>query len=149
MATIVQKVAGGLGLGRVPGSLRAQLESEGPIRYLAEGILETAVFRHYQAPGFYSWRRRIAFIGYFVLSERRLVARAKCFHSIDINAAYDEPLFGKMTITARRRYLSLAFDASATNAQASGQVEARLHLPDVAAAAAILERVGARVTGPA
>jgi len=145
MGTIVQRLAAGLHLGRLPEAVRAQLESEDRILYLAEGILETAIFRHYGTPRFYSLYRRMGFIGYFVLSERRLIARAKCFHEIDISAAYDDELLKAMTFTARPKYLSLAFDASAKDPQASGQIEVRLHLPDIAGVAKILEQVGARV----
>jgi hypothetical protein len=145
MGTLIHRLAARLRLGRLPDALRAQLESEGRILYLAEGILETAVFRHYRAPGFDSLYRRISFIGYFVLSERRVVVKAKCYHEINIDAAYDDALFQKMTFAVRPRYLSLAFDASAQSAQASGRVEVRLHLPDVAAAAKTLEQARARI----
>jgi hypothetical protein len=124
----------------------AQLESEGRILYLAEGVLETAIFRDYKAPGVRSNCRRISFIGYFALSQRRMVVKAKCYHQININAAYDDAAFRKMTFAVRRRYLSLVFDASAQSAQASGQVEVRLHLPDLTAAAQILEQCGTQVT---
>ncbi len=145
MATFLQKLAARLRLGQLPEALRAQLESEGRLLYLAEGIMETAIFRRYRAPGAYSWRRRAVFIGYFALSERRLVAKAKAYHEINVNVAYDDPRFKAMTFTVRPKYLALAFDASAQSAQASGQLEVRLHLPDVATAARILERAGTQV----
>jgi len=145
MGTVVQRLATGLGLGRLPDALRAQLESEGPIVYLAEGILETAIFRRYKAPGIRSRHRRIGFIGYFVLSERRMVVKAKRYNEVNINTAYDDALFKKLTFAVRPRYLSLVFDASEQGAQASGQIEVRLHLPDVVVAAKILEQAGARI----
>jgi hypothetical protein len=74
-----------------------------------------------------------------------MVVKATCYQEININAAYDDAPFKKMTFAVRPRYLSLAFDASAQSAQANGQVEIRLHLPDVAVAATILERAGARI----
>jgi hypothetical protein len=146
MSTFVQRLAAGLGLGRLPGAVRSQLESDGRILYLAEGVLQTAIFRDYRAPGVRSNYRRISFVGYFALSQRRMVVKAKCYHEININAAYDDAAFKKMTFAVRRGYLSLVFDASAQSAQASGQVEVRLHLPDLAAAAQILEQSGAQVT---
>jgi hypothetical protein len=145
MGTLLQRLTGGLHLGQLPGTVRAQLESEGRILYLAEGIRETAKFTRYRAPGVYSWRRWIAFIGYFALSERRLVAKAKQYHRIDVNVAYDDPQFKAMTFTVRPKYLSLAFDASAQSPKASGQIEVRLHLPDIAAATKILEQAGAQI----
>lgn len=145
MGTLWQKLTAGLHLGQLPGTVRAQLESEGRILYLAEGIRETAIFRRYRGPDAYSWRHGIVFIGYFALSERRLVARAKQYHQINMNVAYDDPRFKAMTFTVRPRYLSLAFDASAQSPQSSGQIEVRLHLPDIAAATKILEQAGARI----
>jgi hypothetical protein len=145
MGTLLQKLTSGLHLGQLPGTVRAQLESEGRILYLAQGIMETAIFRNYRAPGAYSWRHGIVFIGYFALSERRLVAKAKQYHQIHVNAAYDDPLFKTMTFTVRPRYLSLAFDASAESPRTSGQIEVRLHLPDIAAATKILEQAGAQI----
>jgi len=145
MGTLVQRLAAGLGLGRLPQAVRAQLESEGRIVYLAEGVPETAIFRHYRAPGIRIWRNWRGFIGYFVLSERRMVVKAKAYHEININAAYDDLLFKKIAFAVRPRYLSMAFDASAQDVQASGQIEVRLHLPDIAVAAQILERAGAQI----
>jgi hypothetical protein len=130
----------------LPGAVRAQLESDGGILYLAEGVLQTAIFRDYRAPGVRSNYRRVSFIGYFALSQRRMVVKARCYDEININAAYDDAAFKKMTFAVRPRYLSLAFDASAQSAQASGQVEVRVHLPDVTAAAEILEQGGAQLT---
>jgi hypothetical protein len=145
MATFLQRLATRLRLGQLPEAVRTQLESEGRLLYLAEGIMETAIFRGYRAPGVYSWRRKALFIGYFALSERRLVAKAKRFHEINVDVAYDDPRFKKMTFTVRPEYLSLAFDASTQSSQASGQLEVRLHLPDIMTAARILEQAGAQI----
>lgn len=145
MSIVLQRLAAKCRLGQLPQARRAQLESEGRILYLAEGILETAIFRHFRAPNVYSSHRRIMFIGYFALSERRLVAKAKCYHEIDVNVSYDETRFHRMTFAVRPKYLSLACDASVQNAQMSGQMELRLHLPDVVTAAKILEQTGARM----
>ncbi len=145
MGTLVQRLAAGLGLGRLPEAVRAQLESEGQIVYLAEGVPETAIFRHYRAPGVRSRRRRIGFIGYCALSERRMVVKTRCYDEVNINVAYDDALFKKIAFAVRPRYLSLAFDASAQSAQASGEVEVRLHLPDVTAVAKMLEQAGAQI----
>jgi hypothetical protein len=145
MARFLQKLATRLRLGQLPEAVRTQLESEGRILYLAEGVRETAIFRDYRAPGAYILQRRIVFIGYFALSERRLVAKAKAYHEINVNVAYDEPRFKAMTFTVRPKYLALAFDASAQSPQASGQIEVRLHLPDIAAATKFLEEAGAQI----
>jgi hypothetical protein len=145
MTTFRQKLAAILRLGQLPQTVRAQLESEGRILYLAEGIKETAVFRDYRGPYNYALARWMAFTGYFALTERRLVAKAKAYHEINVNVAYDDPRFKAITFTVRPRYLALAFDASTQSPQASGQIEVRLHLPDQAAATKILEQAGARI----
>ena len=145
MGAFLQRLATRLHLGPLPDALRAQLESEGRILYLAECVRETAIFRDFRAPGVYSSHRRVSSIGYFALSERRMVARAKCYHEIDVNAVYDDALFKGMTFTVGPNWLSIAFDASAQSPQASGQIEVRLHLSDVAAAAKIIEQAGARI----
>jgi hypothetical protein len=150
MATFTQRLAGTFGLGRLPGAQRVQLESEGRLLYLAEGIWETAILRDYQHhrfPQAYCLACRMGFIGYFALSERRLVAKAKAYNKIDVNVAYEEPRFKAMTFTIRPKYLALTFDASAQSPEDSGQLEVRLHLPDIALAAKILKRAGARM-GP-
>lgn len=145
MSAILQKWAARLRLGQLPPARRAELESEGRILYLAEGIRETAIFMHFKASNARSRYRRVWFLGYFALSERRLVAKAKCGQEIDINVTYDETRFQKMTFAVTPKYLSLAWDASAQSPQMSGQMEVRLHLPDVATAAKILEQAGARM----
>jgi hypothetical protein len=145
MGTFLQKLATGLHLGRLPARVRTQLESEGGILYLAEGIWETAILRHYRAPGAYCRHRRMGFIGYFALSERRLIAKARAYHEINVNVAYEEPRFKAMTFAVRPKYLAVAFDASAQSPEASGQIEIRLHLPEVDLAAQILARAGAHM----
>ncbi len=145
MSTLAQKVAARLRLGRLPQATRAQLESEGRILYLAEGVLETAIFRDYKAPGARIVHRRSAFIGYFVLSERRMVVKAKAYHEINVNVAFADEAFKKMTFAVRPGYLSLGFDASAQSAQASGQIEIRVHLPDIAAVSKVLQQAGAQI----
>jgi len=145
MTTTVQKLAGFLHLGRIPPLLRSQLEAEGRILYLAEGILETAVFRDFRAPGAYCSHRWIAFVGFLVLSQKRLVVKARFAHQISINIPYEDPRFHKLTFKATPKMLSVAFDASLQGPGISGQLEVRAHLPDVATVAAILQRVGAQV----
>jgi len=138
-------MAARLHLGRLPEALRTQLESEGRILYLAENIGETAICKDYRAPGARSGRRWIWFIGYFVLTERRVVAKARWYHRVDVNVAYDEPLSPALAFHVKRKYLCLAWDASAQDPRTSGQLEVRLYLPDVTTAARLLEQAGARI----
>jgi hypothetical protein len=146
MSAILQRWAARLRLGQLSQARRAELESEGRILYLAEGIWEWAIFRHFKSWAHDARWARCGFIGFFALSERRMVVIVRArYAKMEINVAYDEARFQKMTFAATPKYLSLAFDASVQNAQMSGQVELRLHLPDVATAAKILEQAGARI----
>lgn len=142
-ATFTQKVSHVFHLGRLPAEVRQQMESEGEMLYLAEGIAETAIFRNFRAPGYYSTCKRMGFIGYFALSGRRIVARARCYNKIDVNIAFDDPKFKSLLFKVTPRYLSLTFDPSIQMAKASGQMEIRFHLPDISAAAKILDDKGA------
>jgi hypothetical protein len=148
MGTVTQRIACFFHLGRIPAALRVQLESESRILYLAEGIAETAVFRNFRGPGMWCYRRYTSFIGFFVLSERRIVAKAGGRFSqvnIDVNIAYDDSRFQTIAFVAGSKLLSLAFDASVQSPEMSGQIEVRLYLPDVGAATQILRKVGARI----
>jgi len=146
MTTTVQKLAGILHLGRIPSLLRSQLEADGRILYLAEGVAETAIFKDFRAPGAYCSYRCIAFVGFLALSQKRLVVKAKFGHQISINMPYEDPRFHKLTFTATPKRLSVAFDASLQGPGISGHLEVRAHLPDVATVTAILQKVGAQVT---
>jgi hypothetical protein len=143
MTTLTQRFANAFHVGRLPEEARSQMASDGGILYLAEGVLETALFRHFRSPQGCSLYRRTAFIGFVVMSQRRIIVRAEWFHQIHINLAYGEPRFKVITFKARPRYLSLAFDASDQMPDSSGQVEIRMYLPDVSKAADVLTRQGA------
>jgi hypothetical protein len=143
MGKFLQRVIRYFHLGEMPGEVRAQMESEGGLMYLAEGVWETAIFRDFSAPGIYCAYRRIGFVGYFALSERRMVVRARCYDQININVAYDDVRFKNMVFAAREECLSVTFDPADHMPDASGRIEIRVHLPDVPAAASILEQRGA------
>lgn len=145
MGTVVQKVASLFRLGRLPAALRSQLETEAKVLHLAEGIWETAVFKDFRAPGNYCLWRSIGFTGFFVLTEKRMMAKARFYHYINVNVTYDDPRFRSITFSARPKMLSLAFDASLEDPEWSGQLEVHLHLPDVGTVAQILQRAGAQI----
>ncbi len=145
MDTLTQTLSGFLGLGRLPAPLREELEAESPILVVAEGIAETALFRDFKSPGAYCHRKRTRFIGFFVLSEERLVVKAGLYNTINVNMRYDDPQFRNIVFTASPTLLSLTFDASVQSPKMSGQIEVRLHLPDVETAAEILQAVGAQI----
>ena len=145
MTTVIQRIAGLFHLGRIPADIRTRLESEGRILYIAEGIWETAVFKNFKTPGSYCGYRCISFIGFFALSEKRIIAKAKFHHDINVNATYDNPQFQSIAFIADTKMLSLAIDVSAQSPQMSGLMEVRLHLQDVDMAVQILQGVGARI----
>jgi hypothetical protein len=145
MGTVTQKIVGLFCPGRLPATLRARLETEGRILCLAEGIAETAVFKDFRAPGAHCSHRCTGFTGFFVITEKRIVVKAAFFNQINVNVAYDDPQFRSIAFTATPELLSLAFDASVQSPQMSGQVEVRLHLPDVSTTTAILLKIGARI----
>lgn len=141
----VQTLSGLFGLGRIPHQIREELEAESPILLVAEGIAEVAVFRNFKSPVAYCRRKRTLFVGYFVLSEERLVVKAGSYNKISVNMRYDDPPFQNIAFTATSRLLSLSCDASVASPQMAGQIEVRLHLPDVGTAADILQAVGAQI----
>lgn len=122
-----------------------RLESDGGVLYLAEGVITTAILTNFKAHQAQSMYRRIVFVGFFALSKRRIVVRAKCYNSVDIDVPYDDPRFKLISFAATPRYLSLSFDASPLLPTASGRIELRLHIPDIPEAAAILEAEGASI----
>lgn len=144
-ATLTQKIAGVVHLGRLPARVREQMLLEGEMLYEAEGIAETVILKSFRAPGQYCLHRRMGFVGYFALSARRIVAKAGSYHKIDVNMAFDDPAFKSICFKAEPKYLSLTFDPSIQMPDASGEIEIRLHLPDIASAAEVLRDKGAQI----
>ncbi|MDX9974382.1 MAG: hypothetical protein RBU21_15460 [FCB group bacterium] len=147
-ATLTQRIATFLHLGKMPLNILGQISSEGEILYSAEGIGETVILRSFRAPGHYASRRKMAFVGYFAITERRIVARAGAYNCIGINVSFDDPRFQQLEFKATEKYLCIAYDASIQADNMSGQVEIRLHLPDIDKAARILAEKGARIDTP-
>lgn len=131
--------------GRIPDEVIVKLESEGRILYREEGVRETAILQNFQSPGIYCGWRKIGFIGYFILSERGILVKARCYDYIDINAPYDAETFHKLGFSAEPKYLSITFNAADYLPKSSGQVEIRLHLRNISAAVDILRQKGARI----
>ncbi len=145
MGTLTQRLSGFLGLGRLPARLREELEAESPLLVVAEGITEIAVFKKFRSPVAYCRRKYTLFIGFFVLSETRLIVKAGLHNTINVNMRYDDPQFQNIVFAATPTLLSLTFDASVQSPKMSGQIEVRLHLPDVGTAAKILQAVGGQI----
>jgi hypothetical protein len=143
--TLTQKATHLLRLGRLPAALRTVLESEGGIVYLAEGIGISATFHTFKAQGIRCLWRKMGFIGFVALSERRIVTKAQCWHLVDLNVPYDDPRFQAITFRADRRCLVLAFDAADLMPPASGHTEVRLYVPDLFTVLDVLAAKGASV----
>lgn len=137
--SILSSIAGKLGIGRLPSAVRAQLETDGGILYLAESAGATATFENYQAPGFYCSCRKMGFIGYLALSQKRLAAHAGFWDRINLNVPYTDPRFAAISIQAERKTMALSYDASKMSPEASGRVTIRYHLPDPEEAARLLQ----------
>jgi hypothetical protein len=143
--TFTQRIAEFFHLGRLPDEVKDLMTSEGGIRYMAEGVAETAIFRNFQSPGNYCAYRKTLFIGSVALSKRRLVVRAGRYNTININVAFDDPKFKGIAFSASQKYLSLRFEAAGYIPNSSGQIEVRLHLPDVSSITDLLIRKGGTV----
>ena len=142
MSTLFQRVAHFLRFGRLPDEVRDQLESEGGMLFLEEGVVTTSILIDFKAPGVRCSYRRMTIIGFLALSEKRIVIRAKCWHKISINTTFDDPRFKAIVFNPSEKYLSLSFDPSGFIPNASGQVEIRVHVPNVSKAVKILEEKG-------
>ena len=145
MTTIVQRIARMFRLGRISPALRSQLEAAERIHYLAEGIWQTAVFKEFRAPGACCGHRTIGFIGFFIVTEKRLIAKARLGHQVDIDIGFKHPQFGSVSFVADRSMIYLRFDASIQSPDMSGQIELRLHVPDTQVVADVLKKAGAMI----
>lgn len=140
--TVTQRIAQVLGLGRVPAALRWQLESEAPLLYVAEGIAETVTLKDFKAPGVRCGFRKMGFVGFVVVTEKRLVAKTRSYHHVDLDLTFADPRFGQITLAGEDGAFLMRFDASIRGAGYSGQVEVRLHLPNQEQLFAALGKAG-------
>lgn len=145
---MTQKIAGALHIGRMPEKVKSILAAESDMVYLAESVLETAIYRNFRAPGTYISSGRMGFVGYFALTGHRIVVRAGLYNKIDVNLLFDEPAFKQVAFTVRPRYLAMKFDPSCRMPDMSGEIEIRLHIPDVTHAAQLLSEKGANLRKP-
>jgi hypothetical protein len=143
--TLTQRIAGWFRIGRVPEEVRVQMAQEGGILYKAHGIRQTAIYSGFSAPGQYSAARVQGFIGYVAMSAQRFVVRAGRYNKIDVNITFGDPKFSDIIWMATPKYLSLAFDAANHIPNASGNIEVRLHVPDVEAVVRLLAAKGVKV----
>jgi hypothetical protein len=145
MASFMGKLASFLHSGKLPDETKALLKTDGGVDYLAEGIEATVTLRNFKAPGIACAQRRLAFVGSFALSKRRLFIRAQGFHSIDVNLTFDDPTFATLVFEIHPGGLSVAFDAAKHIPHAKGQVEVHLPLSEASRVGNLLQEHGACV----
>lgn len=127
---LISSIARKLGIGKLPPAIRAQLEADGGILYLAESAGATATFENFRSPGFYCSSRTMGFIGYLALSQKRLAAHAGLWDRINLNVPFADPRLNSISIEAERKTIALRYDASKMNPKASGRITVRYHVPD-------------------
>jgi hypothetical protein len=142
MRRLIQTLANFLHIGQLPDALRIQLDTEGGLIWLEEGIPVTAILQCFRAPGIFCGYRRTSFVGFFASSEERLIASANFLDKVSLNLPYTDPRFDMITFGVARKRLSMRFDAKGLIPDASGQVTLRFALSDPHKFMSILERKG-------
>jgi hypothetical protein len=145
---MIKKVAKLLHIGQMTKALQRQLEGEGGIVWLEEGIPVTAVLRAFKAPGIRCGYRRMSFVGFVAMSKRRLVASASFFHKTEVNVAFEDPEFKAITFSVAGNRLSMSFEAAGLIPDASGEVTLRFATFDLPVAAQLLAERGGRIGEP-
>lgn len=146
MRILIKKAAELLKLGRIPPSIRTQLDTEGGILWLEEGVPVTAILQSFKAPGICCGYRRMLFVGFLAINHRRLAAAANFFHKAEVNVAFDDPKFRAMTFSLTGNRLSMSFDAAGVIPEASGEVTLRFAMSDPQVAVQILSERGGNIT---
>ncbi len=147
MTKMIQRAARFLGVGQLPDALRTQLDAEGGLLWFEEGIPVTAILREFKAPGTFCGYRRMSFLGFAALTERRLIVSARFFNQASVDISYDDPRFKDITFNVDRKHLSLTFNAAGILPGAAGEVTLRLGLSDLPTVTQILAQKGARGLG--
>lgn len=144
MRRLIQRAARLLHIGLLPDSLRDSLEADGGLLWLEEGIPVTAILQGFKAPGMFCGYRRMSFIGFAALTNRRIVISAHFLNKAAVDVAYSNPLFRAVSfnVSDDGRNLSASFDADGILPDASGRVTLRLGVADVPGATRILTEHG-------
>lgn len=144
-ATLTQRIAQLLRFGRVPTVIRQRLETEAPLLYIVEGVAETATLKNFRAPGVRCGWRKMGFVGFVVITEKRIVVKAGYYHHIDLDIAPADTRFQQISFVTEGDVILIRFDASLKGTDYSGEVEIRLHVPIPEEMIAALEKVDIRV----
>ncbi len=143
----MQRIARFMRLGQLPEKIRNQLNAEGGVRYLDEGVPITAILQGFRAPGLFCGYRSMSFAGYLAISEQRIVVHASFYNEASVNVRFDDPWLREIHFRRVRNHLELAFNAEKVIPRASGEVCLRIRVTDVAQVAELLRAKGAVVSG--
>lgn len=126
----------GLGSGRLPEQLRAELAAEGLV-LLEEELIGSVTYRRYRAPGEWaSWRKEAA-AGAIAVTAGRLVVWAGRMRHIDVPLAH--PVRATIEVVVDRPdRVCFAYEAGTTNSSRSGRVEVRLRTAQAGRVAQLL-----------
>jgi hypothetical protein len=144
---IMQKITRLMHVGQLSQKVRDQLDADGGVLYLDEGIPVTAILQDFKAPGVFCGYRRMSFVGFLALSDRRIVVRASFFHEASVNVAFDEPEFRAITFRLARKRLEMAFEAKGLIPRASGEIRLRARISDPVRVVELLRVKGAVFAG--
>ena len=144
MRRLIQKTARLFGVGQLPEALRRQMEAEGGLLWLEEGLLVTAILRGFKASGTVCSYRRMSFLGFAALSARRLIVSARCYDEASVDIAYDDPRFKAIAFRAAGNRLSVSFNAAEFLSGAVGAVTLRFGVSDLSKVRQMLHEKGAR-----
>ncbi|MBL7499051.1 hypothetical protein I6A84_21195 [Frankia sp. CNm7] len=126
----------GIGSGRLPERLRAELAAEGLV-LLEEELTGSVTRRRYRAPGEWSSWSKEAASGAIAITAGRLVVWAGRFKHIDVPLAH--PIRATIEVVVDRPgRVCFAYDAGTTNPSRSGRVEVRLRTAQAGRVAQLL-----------
>lgn len=108
----------------------------------------TAILHAFKAPGIRCGYRRMSFVGFVAMSNRKLVASASFFHKAQVNVAFEDPKFKAITFRLAGNHLSMSFDAAGLIPDASGEVTLRFAISDLRVAAQLLAERGGSIGEP-
>ena len=107
-------------IGRIPPTLYSVFESE-QILFYGEGLSGWMIMRDIRAPGKRFKRKRSWFVGFLVLTQRRLAAFV--FGKPVIDVMRDTPVFSKIQVScAHRNRVEISLESSEFNRDWSGRI---------------------------
>ena len=133
------------GVGRIPGALRAELESEG-ILLADEGIGGWQVNKNLRAPGRMKWYEVRSFTGFLAVTKHRLVAQTYGTRQLDVPLD-DARLSAVRASSPTERRITLSFDYETFRPGWRGLTELRFNTPKASAFYETLTGLGLHADG--